>query len=559
MFKKILLSMTMFLCLTASYVFGANYYIDYNGGKDINDGASQNTAWKLCPGMKGFTGAYTPTPGDVFVFKGSVVWPKEVFPFEIKNGGDVQGTNRYIGGQNFFPKYGDGYPIFDGGSRGIYTTGVIYKKSGVNYITIDGIEVINAGNISNGSGVGIFFAGGSFVEVKNCRLFTNGVNAFAYSVSIGNHESIYFHNNIIRKSGRVHFNCSGLETKVRNVKYFNNIHYGGFDYDNHSYHCDGLMIGGSGLDDYTLEDVYIYNNVWRGKWSKAATAQLYLNGLSYYSYNYSPSQYSPTVGQVLVGKTSKASGKIYQGSGSNVLKLSSGAFKVGEEVYEAASYGGQFIGVITSPAVYECRKSIKNGYIINNLFVAEQAEGGKISPSPMDIALGNKDLHVYNNTVDMGYPTNFYGATALWILRDADTVDIINNIFAGVTNYGVVMEQNGVSNVMLDYNLYEVATGLNLIYVNKTNKHPDSIEACKTLGWEEHGIEAEPLFVRDPDGTEDSGDFNLMSTSPALGKGKDLSSIFKLYKNGVLQQNWNIGCSPFDSGYEVVLDSSIAK
>ena len=57
------------------------YYIDYSEGSDTNNGTATNTAWQRAPGMVGFTGTYSATTNDAFVFRGNVTWPAACFPW----------------------------------------------------------------------------------------------------------------------------------------------------------------------------------------------------------------------------------------------------------------------------------------------------------------------------------------------------------------------------------------------------------------------------------------------------------------------------------------------
>src|SRR5674536_23253 len=83
--RKLLFILTCFLFLLhAAPVLSATYYIDYNAANDSANGTTTSTPWKRSPGMVGFTGRYSHSAGDIFVFKGGVTWPAAVLPSTIK-------------------------------------------------------------------------------------------------------------------------------------------------------------------------------------------------------------------------------------------------------------------------------------------------------------------------------------------------------------------------------------------------------------------------------------------------------------------------------------------
>ncbi|MGP8153998.1 MAG: hypothetical protein ACLQBQ_07650 [Smithella sp.] len=273
-------------------IFSATYYIDYASGSDANNGTSITQPWKRCPGMKGFSGSYSHSAGDVFVFKGGVIWPVAALRLTIAKSGANGNPDIYIGGQrcdvsglascNGGTAWGSDYPIFDGGAvNGMLA---IYS-SGKSHITIDGIKIVNVG-YTDGSGQAIAFSGGSGITVKNCWLQPNGVNAFAYGASSGTYSKVYFHDNIIKQAGRVHVSVG--DATCDDFQFYNNTMYGSYDYDRKSYHTDGFMIGADGVGTWKATNLKIYNNKFVGDWTHGATAFIYINGTpkTYYGWKY---------------------------------------------------------------------------------------------------------------------------------------------------------------------------------------------------------------------------------------------------------------------------------
>src|SRR5208283_2026043 len=93
----ILLALLLMLCYSTT-AFSATYYIDYASGSDSNNGTSIAKPWKRCPGMKGFTGSYSHSAGDKFVFKGGVIWPVAALRLTIAKSGANDNPDIYMGG-----------------------------------------------------------------------------------------------------------------------------------------------------------------------------------------------------------------------------------------------------------------------------------------------------------------------------------------------------------------------------------------------------------------------------------------------------------------------------
>jgi hypothetical protein len=549
----------LFLLLSSQMAIAATYYIDYNAGDDSNNGKSTSTPWKYSPGMSHFTGSYSHSAGDVFVFKGGVTWAatgSDSTVLTIGNSGGSGNPDIYMGGQqcaktgsvscNGGTAWGIGYPVFDGGALngmlGIYA-------SAKSYITLDGFKIQNVG-YTDGSGQAIFFGSGSGLTVKNCLLEPNGVNAFAYGVSSGTYSAIYFHDNIIKKAGRVHITVG--DARITDVKYYNNIHYGGYDYDPKSYHTDGLMIGGDGKTDYAIQGLYIYNNKWTGDWSRGATAQLYLNGTPMYCYDYTNGSHEPTPGQVAIGETSGVASKIYSttnsggwtGSGTGTICGSSNALINGENLNESPTYGGQYIGTIASASNYTALKSTKDVYIYNNLFATENTTGSAFSPGAIDISAGHSDIKIYNNTIDARSNTAIPMSHCVFIGAFVNNIDIQNNILTGCDN-GVTLAGTTTGKVTIDYNLYYTLSGNHLIWDNRVDTRCNTLSGCQDspVNQEAHGITRNPKFVALPGGgVVGSGNWSLQNDSPAVNKGANLSAffttdIFDIPRSG----KWNIG------------------
>jgi hypothetical protein len=275
---------------TVSDCFGATYYIDYQTGLDSNNGVSTIAPWQRAPGMAGFAGSYSHSAGDIFVFKGGVTWPASVFPMRIQNSGSgvscdlnsaTSTCDQYVGGQqcgsfgspscNGGAAWGTGYPVFDGEASANFQSGLLVSSQ-KSYFIINGLKIIRTGDTSTGSGQALLLDGGSSKEVKNCWIEPNAVNHFADSCTGGGSKT-YFHGNTLKKGGRVVVSCE--DNIYDDYQFYDNIFYGGGDYDSHNYHTDGFMIQSDASGSAKFTNVRVYRNKFLGDWSKGGTALIY--------------------------------------------------------------------------------------------------------------------------------------------------------------------------------------------------------------------------------------------------------------------------------------------
>lgn len=145
-FKSFQASVIVISLLTAVHqIHAATYYVDNSAGSDKNNGTSTNSPWKLCPGMVGFAGAYSHTAGDIFVFRGGVVWSNSVFPLSVNLGGGSLGNNdTYTSSTNWFIGRSWNRPVFDLQDlplAGHISSSCVYVTE--NNVTVSDIEIRN--------------------------------------------------------------------------------------------------------------------------------------------------------------------------------------------------------------------------------------------------------------------------------------------------------------------------------------------------------------------------------------------------------------------------------
>jgi len=134
--------------LSCSVANATDYFIDYVGGNDANNGTSKLTPWKKCPGMQGISMTYSHSAGDRFVFKGGVTWPASCFTLvKYQQSGTAGNPDTYTSDETWYSGGSFTKPVFDFEDTLVSGTGLF---SGVHdgvyisdsdYVTIFGIEM----------------------------------------------------------------------------------------------------------------------------------------------------------------------------------------------------------------------------------------------------------------------------------------------------------------------------------------------------------------------------------------------------------------------------------
>lgn len=173
---KHLLSL-MLLLLAGLPSFGATYYIDFAGGADANNGTTTGTPWKHHPYMAGWTGSYSHSAGDKFIFKGGVTWDHTCFPMAISSGGSSSSVRDYYGTNVTWFAGGSWTPwIFDAGGLATASGGNNRIIScGTGNLQIDGGTLTGYfwDSASQGFGSAMVNIGGNQHVLLSGILFTN--------------------------------------------------------------------------------------------------------------------------------------------------------------------------------------------------------------------------------------------------------------------------------------------------------------------------------------------------------------------------------------------------
>ncbi|HUN55328.1 MAG TPA: choice-of-anchor Q domain-containing protein [Smithella sp.] len=485
------------------------YYSDFNTGVDTNNGTTTSTPWKYMPGMSGWTGSATLSSGDVVVLKGGSHW---TFTSTSANLITPPATITIMGGQqcgftgspavvcngtttpcgsdasvscNGGAPWGSGYPIIDGqGNSTASRSGVYLFPNLKGYgLTIDGIELYNIGDYQNVS-YGLQVTG-SNITIKNCLFAPYSLDGIAMQNTASNTtiNNILIHDNTFEAMGRCEIDGGTGSTAsaiINNLQIYNNTYYGpntnGAVYTNATFHGDGFMMSGNNTDTYGLTNVVIHHNKFIGDWcanngtaNDSVTAVIYITG--------STSQYSDNGTLIYDNLFEDDTATCTNGSGTQEPPWAWGAVAIGHGYHTGAQ--------------------------------------------------------IYNNTI-YGFSTTGESAIQISDVNGA-TATIENNILAKCDNC-ILLDSSVVGTITMNYNQFWSLNGNDLIYDQRTsvNKRCNTCSVCLT---QESGSgmtycndsysAGNNLFVTLPtQGTAGSGNFNLLSGSPAIGQGANLSSIF---------------------------------
>jgi hypothetical protein len=136
--KRLLLWAGVFtLICWAGTAPAATYYIDFVNGSDGNSGTSANSPWKRHPYMTGWSGHYSHSAGDRFIFKGGVTWDSTCFSLSIAASGSPGNPDYYGVDQTWYSGAAWTRPVFDGQ----HVSSTIVSVSQLHYITLDSFEI----------------------------------------------------------------------------------------------------------------------------------------------------------------------------------------------------------------------------------------------------------------------------------------------------------------------------------------------------------------------------------------------------------------------------------
>jgi hypothetical protein len=164
------------LLVAAGQVPAATYFIDYSSGADSNNGTSTSTPWKHHPYMNGWTGSYSHSAGDVFVFKRGVTWPSASLGMVITAGGTSGNPDIYESLPSWTTDVSQTNAILDGEYASITFGGFgsLINVAAAN-VTINGFEakrlLLQTTDTYNANGTGSIAA--TYNSVNGVQINTN--------------------------------------------------------------------------------------------------------------------------------------------------------------------------------------------------------------------------------------------------------------------------------------------------------------------------------------------------------------------------------------------------
>lgn len=120
--------------------------------------------------MSGFSGSYSHSAGDRFIFKGGVTWTSSCFQMQIQAGGSSGSPDYYGFDANWFAGSQWSRPVFDGETAALAGAQRIIYIEGERYITIDNLDVrrLLVNNSSPWNGGSIAIDGCQNIVISNC-------------------------------------------------------------------------------------------------------------------------------------------------------------------------------------------------------------------------------------------------------------------------------------------------------------------------------------------------------------------------------------------------------
>lgn len=509
----------------------ANYYVDYAGGNDNNNGTSTTTPWMHCPEDSQATGTAASTTlnsGDTVIFKGGVSY---VFTSGGAAGVPVAGFNVNVSGVtydgNSAGTWGTGKAILTDNNRNPGHTAFAMNTAVAN-ITIRNFSITQLGGSATlpadpgsalapnpGYGVNMTVSANN-IYISDCNFSMLGYwfnqqpmnNASISGLGVGGGSSMggAFGNITVtnctftRMAVGVEFSAGPILTNLTVARCsFTDSLIWCVDIASrgNSAYTDGLNIYGC-----TFHDYYQFNSIYwtgYGGWP-------HVDGI-FFRCDYVNCTY---------------------GTNNNF--------------HNNLFYSTQPTGGGTAPIYVTQGESVN---IFNNTFVFSGMANGNITVGGGFFTPGaTQTVNIFNNTfydfytsdIHIGGTANIYNG----VIDLPQKVVVMNNIFydtatgsgnnAVVSAYDIHADNSWLkTNWFFDHNVYEsFNTAGTPIAIGGGGANYSVANVLSQFGWESNAVVGDPKFVNISYGTGTSdylNDFHLQSNSPAIGAGTNLTCL----------------------------------
>jgi len=530
---------------------GTVYYVDFAGGNDSNGGTNQTSPWQHCPGDTNATGVPASkalTAGDTVIFKGGV---------------------SYVGEEDVACSGSNGIPItYDGNSAGTWGTGKAVFDCSTNYY-----HAIAAPH-TLGSRDHIVINGFDIEHLKNVSYATQLVNTVQGSLDLpGTTNTVtLLGNNGVYSYGGVF--VYGYDWTVSNC----NLH------ESEQWWYRTLATGNpvanvpclqAGIDVYTGTNVLISNcAIWdigldciRAQGTNITIAGCNLGGPSsialtnrgWFAVAVRAAGYfvNSTIRNCLIHDGWQLEGdesaqRCHAGDWIHMYGNNNGILDNGDPnnilIDSCYMYNDQAFNYANGTGNLYMEQdawniTIRNCLIVNPQHMAVWTSGGTVS-----------NINILNNTIVCFNPALGGGAFALYAGSTVQGFNATNNLITELVNNSaampfVVLASPPAETVSSDYNLYY--NPLTAVYGSVRYTNADlslTTWSGSAAGNDVHSIVGNPLFTYLPPtgATSSAGKYYLSSSSPAVGSGANLSTIFSTDINGSNRTApWDIGAFMF--------------
>jgi hypothetical protein len=558
------LKLLLVMLLIAAPCFGATYYVDFVGGSDAHAGTATGTAWKLAPGMSGFSATYTHVAGDHFILKGGVTWPFVALPWHILYGGTAGNVDTYTTDHSWYTGATWSQPIINGQQLSAPNATLIYDlgqscTGGTNcsYIKIDDLFVENAGNAETGTATS---TGSNLVLTDSAK---------AWAANYWYHYHVYDTTDgstcYITSSTATTATCTvGLIGGTHNYWTATDAYIitdGSGTAINFTGGGSNIEISNNTIQPHSVQSI-AYSNAYRAAGTTSSHILIHGNDISIGGRSVLYGKYGTVVDDVEI-YNNRLQGQL----GAYIGGYHGDGFMVGNGDSQCIAHGSPWTPTVTNilfhdnylygrwsagTAMYYSASCTDHTTIYNNVFAIETVEAtyeGYI----IRLIYADGDVSIYNNTMSSdGNPGFDKGATGAIQLGEYTSspgygaLNIEGNIISGfgLDITGITIAQ--WSSIGIDYNLHypSAAGGRHHLFTVGSVGCDTIVCAQSHWGWETHGLLGNPKFVTVPNGTVGSGDFHLLLGSPAIGSSVNLYSIFTTDLGGAARP----ATGPWDMG-----------